>query len=175
LTVVAREISAAMPGDLHVVGVLTGAFVFLADLVRELDRPLTVDFIRASSYGNGTSSQGAVWLAKGLSASVHGRQVLLVDDIVDTGRTLAALQRHVLEGSPARLRTVCLFDKPSRRQVPVTVEHVGFQIENQFVVGYGLDSAGLYRHLRYVGVLSDETAAPTEEPGGADSRRFASS
>lgn len=149
----AHEIGAAMPGDLHVIGVLTGAFVFLADLIRYIDRALTVDFISASSYGSGTVSRGSVDLLRGVTVPIRGRQVLLVDDIVDTGHTLAALQRYLLEQSPERLHTVCLLDKPSRRQVQVAVEHIGFEIADQFVVGYGLDADARYRNLRYLGVL----------------------
>jgi hypoxanthine phosphoribosyltransferase len=151
----AQEIVAAMPGDIHVVGVLTSAFVFAADLIREIDQPLTVDFVGASSYGSGTTSRGTIEVTKGLSVPVRDRQVLLVDDIVDTGRTLAALQRHIRDQSPSSVRTVCLLDKPSRRQVPVTVDHVGFTIADQFVVGYGLDANARYRNLRHIAVLDD--------------------
>jgi hypoxanthine phosphoribosyltransferase len=149
----AREIVAAMPGEIHVVGVLTSAFVFAADLIRQIEQSVTIDFISASSYGSATTSRGAVELIKGLSAPVRDRHVLLVDDIVDTGRTLAALQGYILDQSPGSLRTVCLLDKPSRRQVPVVVDHVGFEIADQFVVGYGLDSNARYRNLRHIAVL----------------------
>jgi hypoxanthine phosphoribosyltransferase len=157
VTALAREIAAATAGDLHVVGVLTGAFVFLADIIRQLDRPLTVDFVSASSYGRAMTSSGTVTWLKGISTPVTGRQVLLIDDIVDTGRTLAAIQHHLLSEGPRSLRTVCLLDKPSRREVPVLVDHVGFEIENRFVVGYGLDASGLHRNLPYLAALDDDS------------------
>ena len=141
------------PGDvLHVVGVLKGSVVFVADLLRAIPGPVTCDFLRARSY-QGTASTGEVELTHDLGDDIAGRHVLLVEDIVDTGLTLARLRGHLRAMQPRSLTTVSLLDKPSRRQVAVAVDMVGFTIEDHFVVGYGLDVDGLYRNLPYVAVL----------------------
>ena len=139
--------------SLHVVCVLKGAFMFLADLLRAIDLPVTLDFLAVSSYAAGTTSTGEVRLLKDLDVALDGRHVLIVEDIVDTGLTLNYLQEILRARGPRSLRTVCLLSKPSRRKVDVAVEYVGFTIEDRFVVGYGLDHAGRYRNLPYIGVI----------------------
>lgn len=141
-------------GDpLHFVAVLKGAFVFLSDLSRAISpRPVTLDFIAVSSYGAATKSSGEVRLLKDLDAPLQGRDVIIVEDIVDTGLTLAYLQDVLRARDPRTLRTACLLSKPSRRKVNVAVEYIGFEIEDKFVVGYGLDHAGQFRHLPFIGV-----------------------
>ncbi len=141
------------PGDLHLIGVLKGAFIFLADLVRALPGTPTVDFIALSSYGKSTSSSGEVRLLKDLDSGIEGRDVVIVEDIVDSGVTLTYLQDILKARGPRTLRTACLLNKPSRRKVDVRVEYVGFDIEDRFVVGYGLDHAEQYRHLPYIGIV----------------------
>jgi hypoxanthine phosphoribosyltransferase len=143
------------------VGVLKGAVVFLSDLMRAIDAPCECDFIAVSSYGASTRSSGIVELTKDLSVSIEGRDVLIVEDIVDTGRTLAYLIRNLETRQPRSLRVCALLDKASRREVPVSLDYVGFTIPDEFVVGYGLDFAGLHRNLPHVAVL----AVPHSEPG----------
>ncbi|MCC7177898.1 MAG: hypoxanthine phosphoribosyltransferase [Acidobacteria bacterium] len=154
ITELATEIRAAVPDDhIHFVCVLKGAFLFLADLVRVMDERVTMDFIAVSSYGAGTRSSGEVRLVKDVDASLEGRHVVIVEDIVDTGLTLHYLQDILRRRGPASLRTACLLSKPSRRKIDVRVEFIGFTIEDRFVVGYGLDYAEQYRNLPYVGVM----------------------
>ena len=142
------------PGrDPHLVAVLKGGVVFLADFMRALGRPLTMDVIALSSYGGATRSSGVVTVRHDLQQDPGGRDVLIVEDIVDSGRTLAWLQSTLLGRGPRSLRTVALLDKPARRETPVALEHVGFTIEDRFVVGYGLDCDERYRELPYVAVL----------------------
>lgn len=149
----AADIRRDHPGDLHLIGVLKGAFIFLADLVRALPGTPTVDFIALSSYGKSTSSSGEVRLLKDLDSGIEGRDVVIVEDIVDSGVTLTYLQDILKARAPRTLRTACLLSKPSGRKVDVRVEYVGFSIEDRFVVGYGLDHAEQYRHLPYIGVV----------------------
>jgi hypoxanthine phosphoribosyltransferase len=152
----AVEIRAALPDDdIHFVCVLKGAFLFLADLVRSMDARVTIDFIAVSSYGAGQQSSGEVRLVKDVDASLEGRHVIIVEDIVDTGLTLHYLQDILRLRGPRSLRTACLLSKPSRRQVDVLVDFVGFTIDDHFVVGYGLDYDEKYRNLSYIGVLGD--------------------
>lgn len=139
--------------DVHLVAALKGAFVFLADLMRAIDGPASCDFIGLSSYGSGTRSSGALRITKDLEADLAGRYVVIVEDIVDTGRTLTEIQKMLHHRRPSIVKTVCLLDKPSRREVPVTVDYVGFTIEDRFVVGYGLDFNEQHRNLPYVGVI----------------------
>lgn len=149
----AREIAAFYQGTdkLVVVGLLRGSFVFIADLVRELDLPVEVDFLEVSSYGNATESSHEVRVLKDLRGEIEGRDVLLVEDIVDTGHTL----RHVLEilatRHPKRIEVCALLDKPSRREVDVKARWIGFEIPDRFVVGYGIDYAQRNRNLPYIG------------------------
>ena len=137
----------------HLIGVLTGGFVFLADLVRAMTRPVTVDFVRVASYGTGTVTSGAPELRTGPTAPVAGRDVVVVEDIVDTGHTLDRLRQTLLAERPRSLSTVTLLDKPTRRQVAVPVDLVGFEVGPAFVVGYGLDLDERHRELPYLATL----------------------
>ncbi len=151
----ATEIERDHPGDdpIHLICVLKGGFVFLADLVRAMGDRVTMDFIAVSSYGKGTRSSGEVRLLKDLDAGLAGRDVVIVEDIVDTGLTLTYLQDILRARAPRSLRTACLLSKPSRRTVSVHVDYVGFEIPDRFVIGYGLDYDERYRNLPYIGVL----------------------
>ncbi len=135
------------------VGVLTGACIFMADLVRKMRGPVEMDFMAVSSYGAGTESTGVVRILKDLNSEITGRDLLIVEDIVDSGLTLAYLQSLLRAREPASLRTCALLDKRERREADVTIDYIGFTIPNAFVIGYGLDYAGLYRQLPFVGVL----------------------
>ena len=150
----AQEIHRDHPDGVHLVCVLKGAFVFLADLSRQLPET-TLDFMAVSSYGTSTKSSGQVQVLKDLGSPVEGRDVVIVEDIVDTGLTLTYLQDIIRARSPRHLRTACLLSKPSRRKIDVKVEYVGFTIEDKFVVGYGLDYAEQYRNLPYIAVIGD--------------------
>jgi len=147
---------------LHVVCVLKGAFVFMSDLVRALDLPLTMDFMAVASYGMHTTSSGEVRVLKDLDTALEGRDVLIVEDIVDSGLTLHYLQEIIRARGPRSVRTVCLLNKPSRRTVDVRVEYIGFDIDDHFVVGYGLDFDERYRNLPDIAVLEGEAAAGAE-------------
>jgi hypoxanthine phosphoribosyltransferase len=149
------EIRRDHPGELHLVCVLKGAFMFLADLLRALPETTTIDFVAISSYGKSTRSSGEVRLLKDLDTGLEGRNVVIVEDIVDTGLTLTYLQDILRARGPKTLKTACLLSKPSRRQVDVKVDYIGFTIEDKFVVGYGLDYAEKYRSLSYIGVVGD--------------------
>ncbi len=138
--------------DLHLVAVLKGSVVFLADLMRHITIPHSIDFMATSSYGAATESTGIVRILKDLDMPIIGRNVLIVEDIVDTGYTLDYLRRILLEREPASLRIVCLLDKRERREVEVPIDYIGFEIPNVFVVGYGLDYAELYRNLPYIAI-----------------------
>ena len=135
------------------IGILKGSFMFLADLVRLLDFPLEVDFIGVSSYGRGTQSSGKITVVQGLRSPLRGRHVLVVEDIVDTGLTTSFLLDYLRQEEPASLRLCSLTDKPSRRQVPVTIDYLGFDVPDKFLVGYGLDWAEKYRNLPDICVL----------------------
>lgn len=136
---------------LVVVGLLRGSFVFIADLVRELDLPVEVDFLEASSYGNSMESSREVRILKDLRGEIEGRDVLVVEDIVDTGHTLTHVM-HLLESrNPAKIRTIALLDKPSRREADIAADWIGFSIPDEFVVGYGIDFAQRNRNLPYIG------------------------
>jgi hypoxanthine phosphoribosyltransferase len=145
--------------DLLLICVLKGAFIFLSDLSRELKRPHMLDFMGVSSYGAGTESSGAVRIVLDLKEDIGGRHILIVEDIIDSGRTLDYLRRNLLARSPASLRIVALLDKPERREVEVPVDFTGFHIPNEFVVGYGLDFGEIYRNLPYIAVLRPEVFA----------------
>jgi len=148
-------------GELHLICVLKGAFVFMSDLVRQMRMPVTIDFMALSSYAKGTTSSGEVRVLKDLDYALEGRHVLIVEDIVDTGLTLHYLQEILHARGPKQVRTACLLSKPSRRRIDVRVEYIGFTIEDRFVVGYGLDYNGHYRHLPEIAVLE-----PGEGPAG---------
>lgn len=141
--------------DLVIVSLLNGTVMFLADLIRQLSLPLRLDFIGVSSYGDGTESRELVF-TKELRLDVRGREVLLVDDILDTGKTLTAVLRKLRALKPKRIRTCVLLDKPERRVEHIRADYVGFTIPNEFVVGYGLDYAERYRNLPFIGVLKAE-------------------
>ncbi|HEU6443586.1 MAG TPA: hypoxanthine phosphoribosyltransferase [Gaiellaceae bacterium] len=156
------EISADYAGkDLLLVGVLKGAVFFMADLMRHITVPCEVDFMAISSYGASTDSSGVVRILKDLDETIEGRNVLVVEDIIDSGLTLSYLKRTLSARNPASLEICALLTKPERREVDVPVRYTGFEIPNRFVVGYGLDFAERYRNLRYVGVLAGEAAAGT--------------
>jgi hypoxanthine phosphoribosyltransferase len=149
----AAEIRRDFPDGLHLVAVLKGAFVFLSDLVRHMKGEVSLDFMAVSSYAKGTTSSGEVRLQKDLDTTLDGKNVIIVEDIVDTGLTLTYLQDILRARNPRVLRTACLLSKPSRRQVNVKVEYIGFTIEDRFVVGYGLDYAEQFRNLPNIAVL----------------------
>jgi hypoxanthine phosphoribosyltransferase len=151
------EISAHYAGqDLLLIGVLKGAVFFMADLMRHLTVPCEVDFMAISSYGAQTDSSGVVRILKDLDINIEGRNVLVVEDIIDSGLTLSYLMRNLESREPASLEVCALLTKPDRREIEVPVRWIGFEIPNRFVIGYGLDFAERYRNLPYVGVLSDD-------------------
>jgi hypoxanthine phosphoribosyltransferase len=150
----ARQIAKDFRGrEVLCIGVLKGSFIFLADLARKVRIPLKMDFVRLASYGTGTRSSGKIKLTKDLETSLRGKDVLIVDDIVDTGLTLKFLFSRLRARKPRCLKIVALLDKPSRRVARVSVDYVGFQIPNHFVVGYGLDYREKYRNLRGIYIL----------------------
>jgi hypoxanthine phosphoribosyltransferase len=150
------EVSADYEGrDLLLIGVLKGAVFFMADLMRHLTVPCEVDFMAISSYGDATDSSGIVRILKDLDINIEGRDVLVVEDIIDSGLTLSYLIRNLESREPSSLEVCALLTKPSRREIDVPVRYVGFEIPNKFVVGYGLDFAERYRNLPYVGVLDE--------------------
>jgi hypoxanthine phosphoribosyltransferase len=152
---VALQIAKDFKGDrVHLIGVLKGACIFLSDLVREMDLDTSIDFIAVSSYGKGKESSGQVRLLKDLDSSIAGLNVILVEDILDTGLTISYLLRILHQRKPRRLRVAALLDKPSRRLKDVKGDYVGFTIPNEFVVGYGLDYCERFRNLKDVCVLS---------------------
>ena len=155
------EISRDYAGrDLLLVGVLKGAVFFLADLMRELSVPCEIDFMAISSYGAGTDSSGVVRILKDLDMNIAGRDVLVVEDIIDSGLTLSYLMRSLTARKPASLEVCTLLTKPERREVDVPVRYVGFEIPNRFVIGYGLDFDQRYRNLPYVAVLHPDLIPP---------------
>jgi hypoxanthine phosphoribosyltransferase len=149
-----EEISADYAGrDLLLIGVLKGAVFFMADLMRGLSIPCEIDFMAISSYGDSTDSSGVVRILKDLDINIEGRDVLVVEDIIDSGLTLSYLMRNLEAREPASLEICALLTKPERREIEVPVRYVGFEIPNRFVIGYGLDFGERYRNLPYVGVL----------------------
>jgi len=149
----AGEIRRDFPDELHLVAVLKGAAIFLSDLVRHMPGQVSVDFMALSSYAKGTTSSGEVRVLKDLDTTLDGKNVVIIEDIVDTGLTLNYLQDILRARGPRALRTACLLSKPSRRKIDVKVEYIGFTIEDRFVVGYGLDYAEQYRNLPHIAVL----------------------
>lgn len=155
------ELAAAIRADLGdepllLVGVLKGSFLFIADLARALPGDVSVDFVQVSSYGSEKSSTGVVQIRKDLDVNIEGRNVLIVEDIVDTGKTLNHLRELLSIRKPKTLRVVSLLSKPEARKIQCLVEYVGFEIPNKFVVGYGLDYAERYRNLPYIAILHEE-------------------
>ncbi|MDQ3487517.1 MAG: hypoxanthine phosphoribosyltransferase [Acidobacteriota bacterium] len=153
----AQEIERDYPAseEIHLVCVLKGGFMFMSDLVRGMSARVSMDFIAVSSYGAGTKSSGEVRFQKDLDTSLENRNVIVVEDIVDTGLTLKYLQEILRSRAPKTLRTACLLSKPSRRKVEVPVDYIGFTIEDRFVVGYGLDYAEKYRNLPHIAILQE--------------------
>lgn len=156
-----QELGAAIRGDyegepLHLICVLNGAFIFMADLVRAIDLPITVDFLSVSSYGSRTETSGEVRLVKDLDQSLKNKHVLLVEDIVDTGLTMQYLLNYLKGRGPLSVKVASLLSKPSRRKVDVSVDYVGFEVEDAFVYGYGLDVSHKYRNLPFVTSQRDE-------------------
>jgi hypoxanthine phosphoribosyltransferase len=146
--------------DPVLVSVLKGSIIFLADLVRAMPIPLSIDLMEVSSYGASTETSGQVRILKDLSSSIEGREVIVVEDIIDTGLTLNYLLRYLHDKGPASIRICCLLDKPARRLAPIEIDYRGFTIPDRFVIGYGLDYGERYRNLPYVGVLRPSVYGP---------------
>jgi hypoxanthine phosphoribosyltransferase len=142
------------------VSVLKGSIIFLADLVRAMPIPLSIDLMEVSSYGTSTESSGQVRILKDLSTPIEGREVIVVEDIIDTGLTLNYLLRYLHDKGPASIRICCLLDKPARRLAPIEIDYRGFTIADRFVIGYGLDYGERYRNLPYIGVLRPSVYGP---------------
>ncbi|MSQ36859.1 MAG: hypoxanthine phosphoribosyltransferase [Chloroflexi bacterium] len=142
--------------DLILVSVLKGSLPFMADLMRRIPLPLAVDFLEVSSYGRATESSGVVRILKDLAHPIEGRDVLVIEDVLDTGFTLNYVLEHLRGQHPASVQLCALLDKPARRIVPISIQYRGFEIPDEFVVGYGLDHAERYRNLPYIGVLRPE-------------------
>ena len=152
------ELGAAITRDyadkeIFAIGILRGAVVFMADLIRAIERPVQIDFMAVSSYGMQADSSGIVRILKDLDSSITGKHVLIIEDIIDSGQTLSYLIKNLTERKPASIQLCTLMNKPERRKVDLPVKYVGFEIPNEFVVGYGLDNAEKYRNLPYLGVL----------------------
>lgn len=155
-----RQISEDFAGKEPIfVGVLKGCFIFMADLLRSVGLHCTMDFMAVSSYGDGTTTTGAVKINKDLSRDIAGRDVIIVEDILDSGVTLSYLKNYLSVRQPASISIVTLLDKPSRRRADIKADYVGFEVEDAFVVGYGLDYAEKYRNLPYIGILKPEIYA----------------
>jgi len=155
-----KRLAAEIKEDYHakyplLIGVLKGSFMFLADLVRLLDFPLEVEFIRLSSYSRSRQSSGRIKMVQGLCSEIRGRDVLVIEDIVDTGLTTSFLLDYLRKKKPNSLRLCSLTDKPSRREVPVTIDYLGFTVPNKFIVGYGIDWDERFRNLPEIHVLED--------------------
>ncbi|MBQ6755975.1 MAG: hypoxanthine phosphoribosyltransferase [Oscillospiraceae bacterium] len=142
--------------DPILVGVLKGCFVFMADLTRCIDAYAEIDFMAVSTYGNGTTTTGAVNIRKDLSYDIENRHVIIIEDILDSGVTLSYLRNYLMNRKPASIKICTLLDKPARRKADISADYVGFECPNEFIVGYGLDYAEKYRNLDYIGVLKPE-------------------
>ncbi len=165
VTELGAQLSADYAGrDPVLVSVLKGSIIFLADLVRAMPIPLSIDLMEVSSYGASTESSGQVRILKDLSTSIAGREVIVVEDIIDTGLTLNYLLRYLHDKGPASIRICCLLDKPARRLAEIEIDYRGFTIPDRFVIGYGLDYGERYRNLPYIGVLRPSVygSAPAE-------------
>ncbi len=157
VTKVAQQINSDYQGqELLVVVILKGSMIFASDLVKELDMPVTIDFMRASSYGSGTASSGFINIRQDLEQNIEGKNVLIVEDIIDSGNTLHKLKELLRQRNPKSVKICTLLDKPSRRVTPVEVEYSGLAIPDEYVVGYGLDYNEILRNLPYIGVLKRE-------------------
>lgn len=142
--------------DLILIGVLKGSVMYMANLAKEIDIPCTMDFMSVSSYGNSTTSSGVVKILKDLDASIEGKDVLIVEDIIDSGITLKYLQKYLRAKNPNSVEITTLLNKPERRKADIHVKYVGFEVPDYFLVGYGLDYAEKYRNLPYIGILKEE-------------------
>lgn len=152
-----QQISKDYSGEnLTVVGILKGSNIFMGDLIRKIDIPLSIDFMVVSSYGQSTESSGVVKVLKDLEYSIEGKNILIIEDIIDTGLTLDYLKENLLRRKPKSLKICTLLDKPARRKVDLKVDYIGFEIPDAFIVGYGIDYAERYRNLPYVAVLKEE-------------------
>lgn len=156
-----KELAEAIQSDyqdkeLLVIGVLKGANIFMGDLIRKINLPIQIDFIAASSYGTSTESSGVVKIVKDLDYSIEGKHVLIVEDIIDSGLTLKYLEENFMSRKPASLEICTLLDKPERRKANISVKYVGYEIPDEFIVGYGIDYAEKYRNLPYVATLKPE-------------------
>jgi hypoxanthine phosphoribosyltransferase len=156
-----REIGQSINTDYEdkvpvIIGVLKGGFIFLSDLVRAITIPVEIDFLAISSYGAGTSSSGVVKIRKDIDVELTGRDVIIVEDIVDSGLSLQYIKDYIWKHKPASLRTCVLLDKPEAHKIETSFEYVGFEVGNEFVVGYGLDYGERYRNLPYIGILKEE-------------------
>ncbi|MCC7354130.1 MAG: hypoxanthine phosphoribosyltransferase [Anaerolineae bacterium] len=165
------ELGAAISKDYagkkpHLVGVLKSVIVFMADLMRAITIPMTVDFIAISSYGPAARAHGAVRLTKDLDQPIAGRHVIFVEDVIDTGLTLSYLLHNLRAREPASLQVCVLFNRPQRRLIETPLAYSGFDVPDQYLVGYGLDYQQRYRHLPYVGVLREEQLVPQRAPRG---------
>jgi hypoxanthine phosphoribosyltransferase len=160
-----RQVTADYDGrDLMLVGVLKGAVFFLADIMRSIDLPCEVDFMAVASYGSATDSSGVVRILKDLDTPIQGRDVLIVEDIVDSGLTLQYLMRNLGARDPSSLEVCALLTKPERRKVDVPIRYVGFEIPNRFAIGYGLDHGERFRNLPYVAALAGDASAAAVTP-----------
>jgi hypoxanthine phosphoribosyltransferase len=160
-----RQVTADYQGrDLMLVGVLKGAIFFLADVMRSIDLPCEVDFMAVASYGSATDSSGVVRILKDLDTPIQGRDVLIVEDIVDSGLTLQYLMRNLGARGPSSLEVCALLTKPERRKVDVPIRYVGFEIPDRFAIGYGLDHAERFRNLPYVAALAGDASAAAVTP-----------
>jgi hypoxanthine phosphoribosyltransferase len=156
-----REIGQQINNDYEgkvpvIIGVLKGGFIFMSDLVRAITIPIEIDFLAISSYGSGTSSSGVVKIRKDIDIDLLDRDVIIVEDIVDSGLSLQYIKDYIWKHKPASLRTCVLLDKPDAHKIETTFEYVGFEVGNEFVVGYGLDYAERYRNLPFIGILKEE-------------------
>ncbi len=156
-----KELGASISEDYagkspFLIGILKGCFVFMADLAREITLPCDIDFMAVSSYGSGTSTTGAVKITKDLNRDIEGRDVLIIEDILDSGVTLSYLKAYLSNRNPASIKICTLMDKPARRKADITADYTGFVCPDEFVVGYGLDYDEKYRNLPYIGVLKPE-------------------
>jgi hypoxanthine phosphoribosyltransferase len=153
--------------ELLLVGVLKGAVFFMADLARRIEEPVALDFMAVSSYGSSTDSSGVVRILKDLDIDIRGRHVIIVEDIIDSGLTLSYLLKNLRSRQPASLEICALLTKPSRRRIEIPCKYVGFEIEDKFVIGYGLDLADHFRTLDFIGVLTPEVAAEIMDQAGS--------
>lgn len=142
--------------DLILIGVLKGSIMYMANLAREIDIPCTMDFMSVSSYGNSTTSSGIVKILKDLDVSIEGKDVLIVEDIIDSGITLKYLQKYLRAKNPNSVEITTLLNKPERRKADIDVKYIGFEVPDYFLVGYGLDYAEKYRNLPFIGILKEE-------------------